>query len=156
MSSTVEMRDFVRGRIERLAREERGVRSKLIWFRAFSQVAVAAGVAFPILAGSTLLAGAASALPVGSGGSLWGAVSGGLALAAGLMTGLHKGLKCEAYQAESRRTVHALRSLIEDFEATSVLNADELGPAVMALEARRRELRLDAFEVPPALPAAAG
>jgi hypothetical protein len=145
MAMTTDIRTFVAHRIEQLSREETSYRRKLVILRWASAVCVIAGIAFPLLAGSALLSS-----PDIFDNALWARLSGGLILIAAILTGLHKGLKCEAYQTECKRVIHALRSLIEGFEATAYLAEAEVRAAVDPLERRLQDIRKDAFEILPA------
>jgi hypothetical protein len=135
---------LIRLRIDQLLEEERHHRRRLRLLRGLSWICVLAGIAFPILAGSALLG---SPDLFGPKWKLWGGI---LVLLAAVLTAIHKGLNCEAHHAECRRVIHQIRDLIESYEAALVLGPDDPEPQVATLEARRRELRSQAFEVPPA------
>jgi hypothetical protein len=135
---------LVRLRIDQLLAEEGHYRGRLRVLRTLSWLCVAAGIVFPILAGSALLG---SPEIFGPGWKLWGGI---LVLLAAVLTALHKGLNCEAHHAEAKKTIHGIRDLVEGYEAALFLGADEFGPQLTALEARRAGLRANAFDVPPA------
>lgn len=143
MDSASDIRAFVDHRIGQLLREERQYRIKLSIYGWLSWICVAVGIVVPLLVGSALLAS-----PAGF-GPRWGNIAGALALLAAILTGLHKGFKCEAYHDECRRQIHTLRSIVEGLEATVVLEGQQLSAEVETLEARLRDLRAGAFGTPP-------
>jgi hypothetical protein len=145
MPSRAELHEFARTRASILLDEERPYRRKLRVLKCLSWVAVTAGVAFPLVAGSALLA-----RPELFGEGRWALIGGILVLVAAILTGLHKGLKCESYHADCQQRLHALRSLIEGYEGIVLLSDDEVGPAIKALEERLARLREIPFDIPPA------
>ena len=133
---------LVMSRIRDLTNEERRLELRLRTFRAFSQVAVLGGIVVPLLAGSML---------VTEGGPL-ASYKPAIAIAVFItsaLTALHKGLNCEAYHGECTRAIHELRSLVEGFEATVVLRADQVQPALDKLETRLQRYRERASDIPP-------
>ena len=143
MNSPPNIRDFIELRIRQLLLEERRYRLKLWIYGWLSWICVVVGIVVPLLVGSALLAS-----PAGF-GSKWGNIAGGLTLLAAVLTGLHKGLKCEAYHDACRRQIHSLRSIVEGFEATATVSGPDLLAQVDTLETRLRELRTVTFDVPP-------
>lgn len=139
-----EARMLVKKRIADLLDEERRLRSTLIVYRRLSWICIAAGIVFPILASSALL-GSQEIF----GGERWGIIGGFLALAAAVLTSLHKGFECESYQADCKRALLSLRSLIEGYEATGAMTDKGLDEAIVQLEGRLGELRRTAFDIPP-------
>ena len=137
------LREFIALRIDQLLREERAYRTRLGIFRPFSQLTVVAGVVFPLIAGSTLLT---SAQIFGQNSNIIGGI---LSLVAAALVGIHKGLGCDAYQSNCRRTVHGLRSVIEGYERTSTLDTAALATAIDQLESRLNDIRGGAPELPP-------
>jgi len=134
-------------RQEELAAEQRRLTRLLGRYRVFSHVAVLLGIVVPVLAGSEL-ANPTSALLnyqlAGLSGRLMLAMA---VLATAMLTALHKGLNCEAYHAGCLRAVNTLQSLVEGYEAVGA--SHDPAAAVAALEARLREFRETAFDVPP-------
>lgn len=147
MSSQIAIRNFVIMRIRALSAEERRTRTKLLIYQWLSWICVAAGIVFPLLAGSTLLASPHLV------GENWTLVGGVLALLAAVLTGLHKGFNCERYQADLRAKLHALHSLVESHQETALLNGDALSAEVTRLNNCLRDLRIQSFDTPQMLPA---
>ena len=134
-------RGFIALRLRQLTDEEAHLRRKLFYYKSFSQIAILLGIIAPIFAGSAL---------VGEGGILqdWKPYIALSVFLAALLTGIHKGLDCEAYHAECRRAIHALRSLIEGFEAALASEPDHLQAMLDGLELRLQHYREQAFDVP--------
>ncbi len=135
------MQSFVALRIRQLVDEESRLESKLPRYKRFSDVAVLSGIVVPILAGSTLI----------TAGGVLETCKGYVAIAvfaAAVLTAVHEGLNCEAYHAECRQAIHALRSIIEGLEATVALEANQLQPAISELEVRLQHYRERAFDTP--------
>lgn len=141
-----DLQSFIALRIRQLTDEASHLERKLLRYTRFSSIAVLFGIVVPILAGSAL---------VTEGGVLehykWLVAI--AVFAAAVLTAVHKGLNCEAYHAECRQAIHALRSIIEGFEAAVTLQAGQLPPAIGELEARLQHYRERAFDVPPRLSA---
>ena len=145
MQEPQDIRAFADMRIAQLLNEEGRYRTRLTAYRWMSWVCVAAGIVFPAIAGSALLAA-----PEFFGREGRARIGGALVLLAGILTGLHKAFKCEAYHEDARQRIHALRSLVEGYETTALVDGDELRARFDALESKREELRARPFDVPPA------
>jgi len=109
-------------------------------FGAFSKVC---GIAFPLIAGFTLLSQPEYL------GESWEMISGSLALIAAILTGIHTRLECDEHQAECRRLIKALKSLVEAYQAAKVADNNELKTKFNELEARLKDLR-DRSDIRPA------
>lgn len=143
MSEHAEAKALARLRLEELPAEQRRLTRSLAFYRAFSHVAVLLGIVVPVLAGSGL---------VSDGGVLVAhrqllAIA---VVATAMLTALHKGLNCEVYHAGCRRAVNTLQSLVEGYEALGASSAP--GAALADLEARLRQFRETAFDIPPIRP----
>lgn len=101
-------------------------------FGAFSK---GCGIVLPLVAGFTLLG--QSKLLSGT----WELISGSLSLVAAILTGIHTGLKCDDHQAECRRLIKALQSLVEGYQAARTADESELKNRFSELETRLKELR---------------
>jgi hypothetical protein len=101
-------------------------------FGAFSK---GCGIVLPLLAGFTLL-GQSKFL-----GGTWELISGSLSLMAAILTGIHTGLKCDDHQAECRRLIKELQSLVEGYQAAMTVDESELKDRRSELENRLKELR---------------
>jgi hypothetical protein len=140
VSEHTEVLRLARLRQDELAVEQRRLTRLLSFYQGFSYVAVLLGIVVPVLAGSGLV----------SEGGLLATHRQLLAVAVvvtGMLTALHKGMNCEAYQAGSRRAINTLQSLIEGYGAIAV--ARDPAAAIEALEARLQQFRETAFDVPP-------
>jgi hypothetical protein len=133
---------FVGLRIAQLTDEEASLRRKLNSYRTLSLVCIVSGVIFPLLAGSTLL-GSSDFF-----GPNWARVGGLLALLAAALTGLQRGLNCDAVQNEYKKGICAIRGLIEDLEATSLLDVDQARAALDSIDKRLGTMR-SRMDVPP-------
>jgi hypothetical protein len=129
-------------RTRELTAEEAHLERRLRAFRGFSQIAVLGGIIVPMLAGSTLMA-------EGSALASYGPVIAIAVFITSALTALHKGLNCEAYHSECLRAIHELRSLVEGFQATVTLPADQVQAALNQLEARLQRYREHASDIPP-------
>jgi hypothetical protein len=109
-------------------------------FGAFSR---GCGIVLPLIAGFTLLGQSKFW------GVTWELVSGSLSLVAAILTGIHTGFKCDDHQAECRRLIKALQSLVEGYQAAKTADESELKNRFSELEIRLKELR-DSSNVRPA------
>lgn len=142
MSSQIEIRNFVNRRIRALCEEERRARSKLRIYQWLGWICVGAGIVFPLLAGSTLLASSELV------GRDWTRIGGLLALLAAVLTGLHKGFNCERYQTDLRTRLNALHSLAESYQETALLKGPALVAEMVKLNDRLREIRSQSVDMP--------
>ena len=107
-------------------------------FGAFSKIC---GIAFPLIAGFTLLSQPKFL------GENWEIISGSLSLIAAILTGIHTGLKCDDHQAECRRLITAFKSLVEDYQYQKAKvvgkteDVSKLNIRLEELEKRRKDLR---------------
>lgn len=62
---------------------------------------------------------------------------------------LHRGLQCETHQAAVRRSGQTRLSIIEDYESVTALPDGEVATGFKSAEARLRELRAMATNLPP-------
>lgn len=101
-------------------------------FGAFSK---GCGIVLPLLAGFTLLSQPEFL------GENWEPISGCLSLLAAMLTGIHTGLECDDHQAECRRLIKMLRSLVEGYQAAKATDKDELQARFDCLEIRLKGFR---------------
>lgn len=71
-------------------------------------------------------------------------ITGGCALLAAILTGLHTAFKCEAHQAECHRLVRFYSSLILAYEAVQADPREDLKTRIAALDVRLQEEVLQA------------
>lgn len=139
----VSPRGFIDARLTELRDEQFSFFSERKHFRRLSHICIVAGIVFPLLAGSAIL-GRQDFLK-----ESWPVVAGLLVLAASILTSLHKGLDCEAYQARCGEAVRRLGSLAAGYERLALLSDDRLVPAIDAMEERLKEFREGPFDLPP-------
>jgi hypothetical protein len=104
------------------------------------------------VSGTTILS-AISAATVFNGQDVFGlkfqTVAGVCALGATILSGLHTGLKCDAYQAECSRMIGVLEGLEASFQAIALLDPEDHLAAVRDLEKKYEEALAGTTASPP-------
>ena len=127
--------DLFRQRERELVVEQRAFEIWLGVLEPFGAFSKGCGIVLPLIAGFTLLS-----QPDFFGGT-WELISGSLSLVAAILTGIHTGLKCDDHQAECRRLIKVLQSLVEGYQAARTADDSDLQNKFDELEIRLKELR---------------
>lgn len=135
--------DLFRQREYELKVEQRAFEIHLGVLEPFGAFSKGCGIVLPLVAGFTIL-GQSKFI-----GGTWELISGSLSLMAAILTGIHTGLKCDDHQAECRRSIKALQSLVEGYQAARTADESELKDRFSKLEIRLKELR-DSSKIRPA------